>query len=197
MAEEALGFLGGRFDPVHWGHIWLARDALKQFGLSCVYLIPSEQTPLKGSNPGAPVRDRWAMLELAVSEDIPKIQLLDWELEQGGAVYTYDTACYFQERWPKAKHYWILGMDQFAQLDAWYRIEDLAAMVEFICFDRPGYEQVIDPGVPGLKLHRLHGHYLDMSSTALRQGLQSGESMDFCLPPGVSNYIQVHNLYKK
>jgi len=194
--SQAIGFLGGRFDPVHTGHVHLALDSLESLGLDKVYFVPSEQTPLKGTEPGASAGDRLAMLEYVVATD-SRLDILTWELEQGGAVYSIDTARYLAERWPEAKRYWIIGMDQLAQLDRWHDFSELVDLVEFIVFDRPGYSFGDAPDIPNLSLHRLEGHCLDISSTELRSELRKGRLHGLCLPEAASQYIQSHKLYKE
>lgn len=81
--SQAIGFLGGRFDPVHTGHLHLALDSLESLGLDKVYFVPSEQTPLKGTKPGASAADRLAVLEHVAAID-SRLDILTWELEQGG-----------------------------------------------------------------------------------------------------------------
>ena len=194
--SQAIGFLGGRFDPVHTGHLHLALDSLESLGLDKVYFVPSEQTPLKGTKPGASAADRLAVLEHVAAMD-SRLDILTWELEQGGAVYTVDTARYLAERWPEAKRYWIIGMDQLAQLDRWKDFLELVDIVKFIVFERPGYSFEDAPHIPNLCFHRLEGHFLDVSSTELRSELRKGKSDGLCLPEAASKYIQSHKLYKE
>lgn len=194
--SQAIGFLGGRFDPVHTGHVHLALDALEVLGLDKVYFVPSEQTPLKDTQPGASAKDRLAMLEKVAATD-PRLDILTWELEQGGAVYTVDTARYLAERWPEVKRYWIIGMDQLAQLNRWKDFLKLVDIIEFIVFERPGYSLDQAPDIPHIRLHHLRGQYLDVSSTELRLELSKEQWDDLSLPEGVSQYIQSHKLYIK
>lgn len=194
--SQAIGFLGGRFDPVHCGHVQLALDALSALALDTVYFVPSEQTPLKDTSPGAPIKDRLAMLEQVVASD-SRLKVLTWELDQGGAVYTIDTARYLAKRWPMAQRYWIIGMDQMAQLNRWKDFMELIDLVEFIVFDRPGYSLGSAPQIPGIRMHHLRGHYLNISSTKLRSELRYGHSDGLCLPEIVSQYIHSHKLYKE
>lgn len=190
------GLLGGSFDPVHHGHLLLARDALERGRLDRIGFLPAAQAPLKAAGaPEASAEDRAAMLRLAI-QGIPAFEVLDDELQRGGVSYTVDTLRTLQARWPERQLFWILGGDQVAQLPRWREYEALPDLVTFLCLRRPGYEVAIPPGLPTQAIQWVSARQLDLSSTEIRQRARAGLPLDFFLPPAVAAYIREHQLYQ-
>ena len=193
-AVSKLGFLGGSFDPVHTGHIELARAGIAQLGLRRVYFIPAGQAPLKGAV-CAGAQHRLAMLKLAL-EGEKNMEILDWEIETGGVSYTIETARRLRARWPQARLFRLIGADQLEQLDKWKHIDKLAKLVEFACAAREGYADAPPPNLPAdLKLHRLENIRLPQSSSRARHACALGADTEILLPCNVNRYIKEHKLY--
>ena len=145
-----IGFLGGSFDPVHFGHLLAAQDAFEQHGLDRLILVPASQAPLKPADdtPRAPAADRLAMLRAAVAGD-RRFEVSDFELARGGVSYTIDSARHFRGLYPQDELYWIIGGDQLPHLPLWKDIAELARLVEFIFLERPGYPGEGGAEIPG------------------------------------------------
>ena len=185
-----LGFLGGSFDPVHNGHLALARAALEQLSLERLYFVPAGQAPLKDTvHAGA--AHRWAMLRLAIAGE-PRFDALDWEIETGGISYTIDTARRLRARWPYARLYWIVGADKLAELPKWKHIEKLAAILEFAWAQRAGAPTDCPAFIRRIPLRDVAS---PESSSCVRARCASGEAVDFLLPDSVNRYIKEHRLY--
>src|SRR4051812_47931849 len=94
-----IGLMGGSFDPVHFGHLIAAQDALEQLHLDRLFLVPAAQAPLKLQAAQSTGQDRLAMLRAALAEE-PRLEITDYELKQGGTSYTIDTVRYFRAQFP-------------------------------------------------------------------------------------------------
>ncbi len=190
-----IGFLGGSFDPVHFGHLLAAQDAFEQCNLDRLILVPAAQAPLKPRDVQSSAEDRLAMLQAAVEWD-RRFEISDFELRRGGVSYTIDSARHFRALYPNDELYWIVGGDQLPQLHLWREIGVLASLVEFIFLERPGFPVKATPEIPGLKLHRCDGHLLAISSTELRERTRQGLSLDYFVPHKAIVYIKHNHLYR-
>lgn len=190
-----IGFLGGSFDPVHFGHLLAAQDAYEQYQLDRLILVPAAQAPLKPTDVQSSVEDRLGMLRAATEWDA-RFEICDFELRRGGVSYTIDSARYFRELYPTDDLYWVIGGDQLPKLHLWKDITELACLVEFIFLERPGYPVKARPDIPGLRLHRCDGHLLAISSTELRERTRRSLSLDYFVPHKAIVYIQEHSLYR-
>jgi nicotinate-nucleotide adenylyltransferase len=190
-----IGFLGGSFDPVHFGHLLAAQDAYEQHQLDRLILVPAARAPLKPNEAQSPAADRLAMLAAAVEWD-RRFEISDYELKRGGVSYTVDSARHFRAVFPGDELYWIIGGDQLPQLHLWKDIGELAQLVEFIFLERPGYPVKASVPIPGLRLHRCDGHLLAVSSTELRDRTRRGLALDYFVPHKAIVYIDEKRLYR-
>jgi nicotinate-nucleotide adenylyltransferase len=195
LRRVKIGFLGGSFDPVHFGHLLAAQDAFEQHHLDRLVLVPAAQAPLKPSEVQSSAEDRLALLRAAVEWD-KRFEISDVELRRGGVSYTVDSARHFRVLYPNDELYWIIGGDQLPKLQLWREIENLARLVEFIFLERPGFPVKATPQIPGLKLHRCDGHLLAISSTELRERTRRNLSLDYFVPHKAIVYIQQQGLYR-
>jgi len=190
-----IGFLGGSFDPVHFGHLLAAQDAFEQFPLDRLILVPAAQAPLKPNDVQSSAEDRIAMLRAATEWD-RRFELSDYELRRGGISYTIDSARHFRALYPNDELYWVIGGDQLPKLHLWKEIGELAKLVQFIFLERPGYPVKAKVEIPGLVLHRCDGHLLAISSTELRERSRRGRSLDYFVPHKAIVYIRQRGLYR-
>lgn len=191
-----IGFLGGSFDPVHFGHLMAAQDAFEQYKLDRLILVPAAQAPMKPNDVASAAEDRLAMLRAAVAWD-QRFEVSDFELKRGGVSYTVDSARHFRSKFPHDDLYWIIGGDQLPKLHLWKDIAELVQLVEFIFLERPGYPVRAHPEIPGLRLHRCDGHLLAISSTELRERVRRGLSLDYFVPHKAIVYIRENSLYRE
>ena len=196
VAPVKIGFLGGSFDPVHFGHLLAAQDAFEQHRLDRLILVPAAQAPLKPNDVRTSAADRLAMVRAATEWD-KRFEISDFELGRGGVSYTIDSARHFRSLYPRDQLYWIVGGDQLPKLHLWKDIQELVTLVEFIFLERPGYPVKAQPTIPGLRLHRCDGHLLAVSSTELRERTRRGLSLDYFVPHKAIVYIQERGLYRE
>jgi nicotinate-nucleotide adenylyltransferase len=190
-----IGFLGGSFDPVHFGHLLAAQDAFEQHQLDRLIIVPAAQAPLKPSEVKSSSEDRLAMIRAAVEWDT-RFEVSDFELRRGGVSFTIDSARHFKSLYPNDQLFWVIGGDQLPQLHLWKEIGELAKIVEFIFLERPGYPVKAAPDIPGLRLHRCDGHLLAISSTELRERTRRSLSLDYFVPHKAIVYIRSKGLYR-
>jgi nicotinate-nucleotide adenylyltransferase len=190
-----IGFLGGSFDPVHFGHLLAAQDAFEQHKLDRLIIVPAFQAPLKPNEAKSTPAERLAMIRAATEWDT-RFEVSDFELTRGGVSYTIDSARHFRSLYPKDDLFWVIGGDQLPQLHLWKDIGELAGIVEFIFLERPGYPVKAAPSIPGLRLHRRDGHLLAISSTELRERTRRNLSLDYFVPHKAIVYIREQGLYR-
>jgi nicotinate-nucleotide adenylyltransferase len=190
-----IGFLGGSFDPVHFGHLIAAQDAFEQHKLDRLILVPAAQAPLKPSEAQSTAAERLEMLRLSVEWD-ERFEISDYELKRGGVSYTIDSVRHFRSLHPNDDLFWIIGGDQLPRLHLWKGIEELVTLVEFIFLERPGYPVKAHPEIKGLRLHRCDGHLLAISSTELRERVKDHLSLDYFVPHKALVYIRENGLYR-
>lgn len=190
-----IGFLGGSFDPVHFGHLIAAQDVLEQFKLDRLFLVPAAQAPLKPSDVQSTSADRLSMLRAAIEWD-RRLEISDYELTKGGVSYTIDSVRHFRSQFPGARLFWVIGGDQLPLLHKWKDIRELAQMIEFIFLERPKHPTKPHADIPGLVLHRCDGHLIEISSSELRQRVKQGLSLHYFCPQKVIAYIGQNKLYR-
>lgn len=197
MSTSRIGILGGAFDPVHHGHLILAREAQDALGLDRVIFMPGAQTPLKGRPPSASDDDRLKMLAESVRH-VPEWEVCDWEIRQGGVSYTLHTAAYLRTRFPEATLFWIIGADQLVRLSAWHKIAELGRLVRFAVAVRNGDKLVFPEDLPVTVLvETLPARRIDISSTEIRERIRDGRGgTEFMLPPQALSVIAEKGLYR-
>lgn len=198
-----VGILGGTFDPVHNGHLAVARAAKERLVLDKVFLVPAFAPPHKG-DAKAPGRDRLAMVRLAVADE-PGLCADDVELSRGGVSYSIDTVRAFRERLgPEARLWWIIGADTTPELATWKDVRELARLCTFAPVTRPGWTLdaletlrgvMDDVSIAAMREHLISIEGVDVSSSEIRERVASGESVDALVPPAVARYIREHRLY--
>ena len=207
MAEELVVF-GGTFDPVHHGHLIVARALAEQRGLPCVTFVPAGTPPHKAPA-AAPPAHRLAMLRLA-TRDEPLLGVSDIELRRPGRNYTFDTLMALREQGGPDTHlHLVIGADMLADLPNWHRAAEVVQLARVLVVLRPPWPQRIDEVFARLRevfgsevADRLAGSVvpaplIDLSSTEVRRRVAAGRSIRFLVPEAVREYIETHGLYAK
>lgn len=197
-----VGILGGTFDPVHKGHLALAETALDQLGLNKVLFVPARDPWMKtGKRRVTAVKHRLAMLELALSGK-PRFEISTVDLERPGKTYAVDTVAVVKKALPKGSRvYFIVGAGSLAELPLWKDPVRLIGMCRLAVAPRPGYQvpelAELERKVPGItrRVIFLDMKPVDVSSSEIRERLETGYSIDEVVPEGVRNYIKGHGLY--
>lgn len=210
-----LGIMGGTFDPVHFGHLRLAVEALEALGLDSVRWIPSGYPGHRDTPTTIPLH-RVEMVRLAIAGE-PRFTLDKAETLTIEPTYTINTLKRLRaELGPRRPLVTILGMDSFLSLPTWRSWTELFALTHFAVGERPGFELSAQTMVSGLALEFARRSasadatgaaasgaivtfpmtMLDISATALRERLARGASARYLLPESVMAYIGAHRLYR-
>jgi len=184
-----LALYGGTFDPVHHGHLVLARDALEELQLDRVVFIPANLSPHKLASSPAPAALRREMLAAAIADE-PGFALDDSELQLAGPSYTIDTVERVRAAHPGAKIFYLIGADNVRDLHTWRRIEDLRQLVEFVVFGRG------EAASQGPDSFRTLSRRIDISATEIRRRVARGASIRYLVPEPVRSIIITHQLYQ-
>ena len=190
-----IGFMGGSFDPVHFGHLIAAQDALERGGLDRLVFVPAAQAPLKPGTVQASAEARLGMLKAAVEGD-SRFEISDYEVQKGGVSYTIDTVRHMRERFPEEELAWVIGADQVERLHLWKDIGELVALVEFVVLARPGWVARPRKDIAGLRLRWCDGHQVQLSSTEVRERIRAGRPVDFLMPHKTVEYVRENGLYR-
>ena len=186
-----IGILGGTFDPIHKGHLALAKAALKQLRLDRVIFVPAYRHPLKQkeSSVCASSKQRLMMVRLAIRNN-PKFKVSDCELKRKGISYTVDTLKFFKQKYPNHELFFITGGDWGKRLDQWKDIDVIFKLAHFVVAKRPGFDiRKLPKGV-----YALNFVPLNISSTQIREELGQKSSHSF-VPKVVREYMRKNKLY--
>jgi nicotinate-nucleotide adenylyltransferase len=221
-----LALFGGTFDPVHLGHLAVARAAAATFDLKKIYFVPASVPPHKAEQPVTAFEHRYAMLALATADDarfLPSLLEAPGYGSEPRANYTIATVRQFKKNLGKAgRTFFLIGIDAFLEIGHWREAEALLGEMEFIVVSRPGFSlgdvgaalpeklrppeavsQVMhrhpatgDILLPGVTVHLLQGVAENVSATRIRQAAQKGRPLDSLVGPAVANYIRKQGLYR-
>lgn len=207
MAKEGFeggrsyGVMGGTFNPIHYGHLVTAQEALYQFGLDKVIFMPSGQPPHKKDKEILPPEERYLMTVIATASN-PDFVVSRFEIEKRGPSYTIDTIRALKEQYgPETKLYFITGADAVWEILTWKDAEKLAELCTFIAATRPGYslekfkklhvlpeDQPLPKGKPRVYIMEIPA--LAISSTDIRRRVREGHPINYLVPEGVASYIR-------
>lgn len=199
MLDEDVGILGGTFDPIHNGHLALARCAKDELGLSHVLFMPTGNPNFKQGQEIAPASERVRMVELAI-EGQEGFSLDCREVEREGVTYTVDTLEELSLERPGARLYFILGADSACSLVHWKGAPRLAELACFVVAARPGVDvarvkKAHAESPVRFDLRFIDAPQLPVSSTELRGRIAVGEDVSGELPAAVLDYIRSEGLY--
>lgn len=185
--KKRIGIYGGTFDPIHCGHLILAREALEELQLEKVIFVPAAASPFRGA-PVASGQMRLLMLQAAI-EGERGFTLDDCELHRPPPSYAIETVEMIRKREGSAGIHYLVGADNVAGLPKWHRFDELRSLVTFVVLDRTGSETKHDYAV----IHRK----IDISATNIRKRVASGQSIRYLVPAGVEDIIRREGIYRE
>ena len=197
-----IGVFGGTFDPVHNGHIWLARQAADELALDQVVVVPAKNQPFKLDRRVTSGEHRFKMLELAFA-DCGVISVSDIELKKDAVSYTIDTLKEIRGMYGRAAEiFFILGADAFRKIEKWKDAEELLSDYSFAVGTRPGFEETglngffsSIRGKYGTKIFTVNNTLIEISSTEIKDMIKTGERLS-AVPEDVERYIIENGLYQ-
>lgn len=202
-----IALFGGTFNPVHNGHIALAREVVREFDLDRVQFLPS-YLPVHRDEPQTDAHLRKKMVQLAI-QPFPELSLNDCEIVRSGYSYSVDTLEFMHQQNPHESLCWLMGIDAFNDFESWKNPAGILQRANLIVCTRPGVE---------LQSSNFDSHFLHKqetlsdfsagkiaffamspnccSSTEIRLRLKAGQSVSGCLSQPVLEFIQHNNLYE-
>lgn len=216
MKAQCIGILGGSFNPVHVGHVRLAIEVYEALfpQLDYIDLVPCAQPPHKDSATFLPFELRAALVQAAIAE-ISYLRVNPLEAQRLGPSYTYDTLCAYKEQAPSTSCMFLLGNEDFANIDQWYKGDALPRLAHLVVVPRAGADsscfcQTISTLWPTASIEkRPQGGYvahtewdtqilylplprLDVSASLLRQKWIEGKNIQHLLPKASLYALQQH-----
>jgi nicotinate-nucleotide adenylyltransferase len=221
-----VALFGGTFDPVHLGHLAVARAAASQFDLKRVYFVPAFIPPHKSVQPITAFGHRYAMVALATTGEkmfVPSLLESPEHRPQHGANYSIDTIRNFKPTLGKSDRlFFLIGIDAFLEISTWREPEALLREAEFIVVSRPGFsladvgaalpeklrpsEEVTkamckhpakgDIVLSGATIHLLEGVAEKISATQIRSAAERNRPLDKLVGGAVADYMRKQGLYR-
>lgn len=186
-----IGLFGGTFNPPHRGHVALAEAFLHQAEVDEVWMLVSPQNPFKAHQQLLDDAMRLDMVRLAVAGH-PRIKASDYEFSLPRPSYTYHTLCRLHEDYPQTEFALLIGGDNWANFDRWYRGADVLRMAPLYVYPRAG--ESLDEPLPE-RVHLLQAPLIPVSSTDIRQRVAHREDISAMVSAPVADYIARHRLY--
>jgi nicotinate-nucleotide adenylyltransferase len=218
MSRRRAAIYGGTFDPVHNGHLTVARSVAQLFGLDRVIFVPAATPPHKRDAGISPAVHRFAMLALATADD-PGFSISTIELDEPERPYAVDTVARVQDQIGSGSRlFFIMGADSWAEITTWFDWKKFLRTCDQIVVTRPGYALVEANGAAVSDVRGMSGAevsvliearterqafftdaaILDISATAIRAAARAGDSelLRESVPETVANYIEKYDLYR-
>lgn len=217
-----LGLLGGTFNPVHCGHLTMARQIRRALDLDRILFIPTGDPPHKSRQDLASADDRYAMVCLAIASEAG-LAISDVELRRPGKSYTIDTVRLLrQEYGSQTELFFLIGLDAFLEFPTWREPDALLELCSFVVMNRPGTSfqhltrlsrfqtfpgdslaaldagtiSQVDIPIGNRRLICLRLTPSDISASDIRGRVRTGLPVANLLPPTVESYILQHHLYE-
>jgi len=192
-----VALFGGTFDPIHRGHIEVARAAADTYHLDRVLFVPAGRPPHKPRPTDAGFEHRYRMVEIACGAD-PRFvpSRLEEPHNDSDRHYSIDTIeQVLGELGPADRLFFVIGADAFAEINLWRRWKDVTSKVEFIVVSRPGVDQQSLKAPAGARVKWLTDVNVPVSSTEVREAIRNGAGLPDALPAEVGAYIRKNGLY--
>lgn len=200
-----IGLFGGSFDPIHHGHLIVARAVAERHRLDRMLFLPSATPPHKATEGLTSARHRAEMVKLGIAGE-PLFEFSDVDLSCDGPSYTIDTIRRFRDRFDtETVLCWLIGGDWLGELPTWRSANELIDSCEIITAVRPGWDGVdwsrMEEAVGSDRLEKLRSGLtetprIEISSTDIRRRVSEGRSICFLTPACVVAYIETHALYR-
>lgn len=189
-----IGLFGGSFNPIHNGHVRLAKSLLQEAALDEVWFLVSPQNPFKQDQQLLDDDKRLQLVRLALKEE-PQLMASDFEFHLPKPSYTWNTLQALEQEYPERKFTLLIGGDNWEAFDKWYRYEDILKRYPIIVYPREGSK------VSGVKfqvsdIQIVETPLINISSTQIRQRLQEGKSVRGLVNTEVAMVIEQEHLYR-
>jgi nicotinate-nucleotide adenylyltransferase len=219
--RKRIAIYGGTFDPVHLGHLKVAKSVSRLFGIDQFLFVPARMAPHKVDREVSSGLDRYAMLALATQSE-PRLCVSTFELDGPGRQYTIDTLSHFRSRFGETTDlFFVMGADSWAEITSWREWQRLIQLANLIVVTRPGYEisatqvgvemaanmvdlrgaerkDISEAGPGQRKVFLTDAVLLDVSATEIRRAASedNSEKLERLVPREVAEYIRKYQLYR-
>ena len=187
-----IGLFGGSFNPIHYGHIQLARQLLALAALDEVWFVVSPQNPLKQQTDLLDDDLRLQMVEMALQRE-KGLRASDIEFRLSRPSYTWNTLQTLREEHPDDEFTLLIGGDNWERFPLWYRADDIVRDYNIVVYPRTGSdidERRLPPTVRIVRTRRIN-----ISSTMVRQRIALGQTLSLLVPKAVADFIEKKRLY--
>jgi len=193
MNRRRIGIFGGSFNPIHFGHIRLARHIRKEAALDELWFMVSPQNPLKVSHTLLSDDKRLQLVRLALQRE-KGLKACDYEFRMPKPSYTWNTLQALAADYPDHHFVLVIGADNWACFDQWFRADDIIASYDIVVYPRQGSD--IDESVLPTNVSVVHTPLFPFSSTQVRQRIADGKSIRGMVPRAVERMIAEQGLYR-
>ena len=195
-----LGVMGGTFDPIHYGHLVTAEEALVQLGLDSVLFVPTGRPWMKEREGVSPPEDRYLMTVIATASN-PRFRVSRMEVDRDGPTYTVDTLRGLKDLYgANTDLFFITGADAIVEILQWKDPQELFDLATFVAATRPGYDvrAAIEEHAPASRtdITVMSIPALAISSTDIRARIAAGRPIRYLVPEGVKSYVEKAGLYR-
>ena len=187
LGEASIGIFGGSFNPIHNGHIALAKAFLEKENLNEVWFLVSPQNPFKVNQQLLADHLRLELVRKAIADN-PHFRASDYEFQLPKPSYTWNTLQHLSHDYPTHRFTLLVGGDNWAAFDRWYHAEDILSNYKIVVYPRRGQE--IDKSTLPTNVSILQTPLIDVSSTDVRQRVEQGEDISKLVPEEILNDIQ-------
>ncbi len=198
---KKVGIMGGTFNPIHLGHLFLAEYAYDSLGLDQMLFMPSNHPPHKAQLEVVSSNHRLNMVKLAI-QDNPHFIASDIELKRTGLTFTADTLRMLTRENSDTEYYFLVGADSFMKLQSWREPEAICKLCTLVAAGRE-QQSIIDLENQvthlreqfGAKVILLDMPMIDISSGQIRDRIAARKSIRYYMPEVVASYIEENGLY--
>jgi nicotinate-nucleotide adenylyltransferase len=193
---KRYGIMGGTFDPIHIGHLFIAEEIRCRFKLDKIIFVPNGNPPHKEG-----VTDkhmRFEMVKMAIADN-PNFEISSIEMQGDERIYTIDTIKRLREVDSENDYYFIFGSDSLYDLHKWRNYRELLGLCRFIAIGRPGFK-TSDMELPKEYMERieiLNTIEIPIDSTNIRRRVRNSENIKYLVKPEVEQYIADKKIYKR
>lgn len=198
-----IGIFGGSFDPVHYGHLLLAQQALQSAKLDSIRFIPAAVPPHKKDHQLSRDAIRVEMLKFATAGN-PDFFVDTCEIDRGGVSYTVDTLRAIHRKFPEQRLFLLMGADSLLEFHTWKDPELICELATPVVICRPPVSRidyglfakfVSAEGLAEIKRHSFQSYQIELSSSGIRESISSKQSIRYQTPRAVEQYIHQKGLY--
>ena len=195
-----VGIMGGTFDPIHIGHLILAMEAINYKNLDEVWFIPTGNPNFKQYKNVTDKQKRFEMVKIA-TQDNKKFKVCDYEINKSGVTYSWETMKYLRENYDY-DFYFIMGEDSLMSVETWENAEDFLKNTKILaCIRRQEEMSKLDIKIDDLKskgyfVEKIPTSFIDISSTKIREKVQTNQDFRYFVPNQVFEYIVRNKLYE-